>query len=183
MIRPVHKIIRRNNTQRIDFSIGILTYISVPKELIDKESFEKIYKKVTETTKGDRNEFKLRRSSKNLLNQAKKDKKSAKKILKKVNKIDTELKKTTNDVISINDPESRWMLNKKSKWEFDYNLQIGVDDYKGIIISSSLTQNPTDVFELIPQIEQIKVIEQISGISNATLYRKRKLKELEGEIK
>ena len=75
---------------------------SVPKELIDKESFEKIYKKVTETTKGDRNEFKLRRSSKNLLNQAKKDKKSAKKILKKVNKIDTELKKTTNDVISIN---------------------------------------------------------------------------------
>ena len=129
---------------------------SVPKELIDKESFEKIYKKVTETTKGDRNEFKLRRSSKNLLNQAKKDKKSAKKILKKVNKIDTELKKTTNDVISINDPESRWMLNKKSKWEFDYNLQIGVDDYKGIIISSSLTQNPTDVFELIPQIEQIK---------------------------
>ena len=41
----------------------------------------------------------------------------------KVEKIDSELKKTTNDVISINDPESRWMLNKKSKWEFDYNLQ------------------------------------------------------------
>ena len=131
---------------------------SVPKELIDKESFEKIYKKVIETTKGDRNEFKLRRSSKKLLEQAQKDKKSAKKILKKVEKIDTELQKTTNDVISINDPESRWMLNKKSKWEFDYNLQIGVDDYKGIIVSSSLTQNPTDVFELIPQIEQIKSI-------------------------
>jgi len=50
------------------------------------------------------------------------------------------------------------MLNKKSKWEFDYNLQISVDDYKGIIVSSSLTQNPTDVFELIPQIEQVKSI-------------------------
>ena len=48
------------------------------------------------------------------------------------------------------------MLNKKSKWEFNYNLQIGIDEYKGIIVSSSLTQNPTDVFELIPQIEQIK---------------------------
>ncbi|WP_288267168.1 IS1182 family transposase [uncultured Methanobrevibacter sp.] len=129
---------------------------SVPKELIDKKSFEEIYKKVTESTKGDRNEFKLRRSSKKLLDQAKKDKKSAKKVLQKVEKIDSELKKTTNDVISINDPESRWMLNKKSKWEFDYNLQIGVDEYKGIIVSSSLTQNPTDVFELIPQIEQIK---------------------------
>ncbi|WP_407413888.1 transposase, partial [Methanobrevibacter sp.] len=76
--------------------------------------------------------------------------------MQKVEKIDSELKKTTNDVISINDPESRWMLNKKSKWEFDYNLQIGVDEYKGIIVSSSLTQNPTDVFELIPQMEQIK---------------------------
>ena len=52
---------------------------SVPKELIDKGSFEKIYKKVTETTKGDRNEFKLRRSSKKLLDQAKKIKNQPKK--------------------------------------------------------------------------------------------------------
>lgn len=87
----------------------------------------------------------------------KKIKKSAKKVLQKVEKIDSELKKTKkNDAISIKDPESRWMLNKKSKWEFNYNLQIGIDEYKGIIVSSSLTQNPTDVFELIPQIEQIK---------------------------
>ena len=78
---------------------------SVPKELIDKKSFEEIYKKVTESTKGDRNEFKLRRSSRKLLDQAKKDKKSAKKVLQKVEKIDSELKKTTNDVISINDPD------------------------------------------------------------------------------
>ena len=48
------------------------------------------------------------------------------------------------------------MFNKKSKEEFDYNLQIGVYEYKGIIILSSLTQNPTNVFELISQIEQIK---------------------------
>ena len=96
-----------------------------------KKSFEKIYKKVTETIKGDRNEFKLQKSSKKLLDQAKKDKKSAKKVLQKFEKIDSELKKTTNNVISTNDPESRWMLNKKSKWEFDYNLQIGVDEYKG----------------------------------------------------
>ena len=36
------------------------------------------------------------------------------------------------------------------------SLQIGLDEYKEIIASSSLTQNPTDVFKLIPQIEQIK---------------------------
>jgi len=42
---------------------------------LTKKSFEEIYKKVTKTTKGNRNEFKLRRSSKKLLDQAKKDKK------------------------------------------------------------------------------------------------------------
>lgn len=71
------------------------------------------------------------------------------------------------------------MLNKKSKWEFDYNLQIGVNEYKGIIVSSSLTQNPTDVFELIPQIEQIKetfgaLAPKYTNFSRQRLLNKRK---------
>ena len=37
---------------------------------------------------------------------------------KKSQKIDSQLKKTTNDVISITS-QSQWMLNKKIKWEFD----------------------------------------------------------------
>ena len=48
------------------------------------------------------------------------------------------------------------MMNKKGKWEWDYNAQIIVDEYKGIILSSYITQNPTDHFELIPSIEQLK---------------------------
>ena len=28
----------------------------------------------------------------------------------------------------MNDPETHWMKNKKNQWEYDYNLQIGVDD-------------------------------------------------------
>ena len=48
------------------------------------------------------------------------------------------------------------MLNKKGKWEWDYNAQIIVDEYKGIILSSYVTQNPTDHFELIPSIEQLE---------------------------
>ena len=50
----------------------------MPKELIDK--------KLTETTKGYRNKFKLRRTSKKLLDQAKKDKKSAKKSFAEIRK-------------------------------------------------------------------------------------------------
>ena len=48
------------------------------------------------------------------------------------------------------------MKNKKGKWEWDYNAQIIVDEYKGIILTSYVTQNPTDHFELIPSIEQLK---------------------------
>ncbi|WP_225370591.1 hypothetical protein [Methanobrevibacter arboriphilus] len=48
------------------------------------------------------------------------------------------------------------MLNKKSQWEFDYNLQIGVDDFKGIMLSIGISNNPTDFNELIPQIIQIE---------------------------
>ena len=31
-----------------------------------------------------------------------------------------------------------------------------MDEYKGIILSSYITQNPTDHFELIPSIEQLE---------------------------
>ena len=60
------------------------------------------------------------------------------------------------DIISINDPDARFMKNKKWKWEFDYNGQIAVDDYKGIILASYITDNSTDYYELIPLMEQVQ---------------------------
>lgn len=48
------------------------------------------------------------------------------------------------------------MKNKKGKWEFDYNGQIAVDDYKGIILASYITDNSTDYYELIPLMEQVQ---------------------------
>lgn len=47
-------------------------------------------------------------------------------------------------------------MNKKGKWEWDYNVQTIVDEYRGIILSSYITQNSTDHFELIPSIEQLE---------------------------
>lgn len=60
------------------------------------------------------------------------------------------------DIISINDPDACFMKNKKGKWEFDYNGQIAVDDYKGIILASYITNNSTDYYELIPLMEQVQ---------------------------
>lgn len=70
------------------------------------------------------------------------------------------------DVISINDSDACFMKNKKGKWEFDYNGQIAVDDYKGIILASYITNNPTDYYELIPLMEQLQ--SNLSEIYDAT---------------
>ena len=99
---------------------------------------------------------KFKSSSKKLLKQAQKNKKSHERVLDKINRLEEEFEKSNQKTININDPETRWMLNKKNQWEFDYNLQIGVDDYKGIMLSIGISNNPTDFHELIPQIIQIE---------------------------
>jgi transposase len=47
------------------------------------------------------------------------------------------------------------MMNKKNRMELSYNIQLAVDYESGIILSNSVTQDPTDHHQLIPQIEQI----------------------------
>lgn len=106
-------------------------------------------KKINESSKDNRNKDKLISSSKKLLKQAE-DK--PKKILKKIET----LEESGKDIISINDSDACFMKNKKGKWEFDYNGQIAVDDYKGIILVSYITNNPTDYYELIPLMEQVQ---------------------------
>ena len=129
---------------------------SIPKNLTKKESFDKIYDKINKDSAQSKNSPKFKSSSKKLLKQAQKDKKSREKFLDKINRLEDELEKSNQKTININDPETRWMLNKKNLWEFDYNLQIGVDDYKGIMLSVGISNNPTDFNELMPQIEQIE---------------------------
>ena len=57
--------------------------------------------------------------------------------------------------ISLTDPYSRFMKNKKGKTELSYNIQNIVDCESGIIIQSSLTQDPTDHYQLKPQIGKL----------------------------
>lgn len=136
-----------------DMELGEESGNGVPETLTDKEKFKEVYEKINESSKDNRNKDKLISSSKKLLKQAE-DK--PKKILKKIETLEEKLKESEKDIISINDPDARFMKNKKGKWEFDYNGQIAVDDYKGIILASYITNNPTDYYELIPLMEQVQ---------------------------
>ena len=139
--------------QEEDLELGEESGNNIPESLTNKEKFNKTYEKVKKSSKENRNKDKLRSSSKKLLKQAKKN---PQKILEKVEKLEEKVKESEKDVISINDPDARFMLNKKGKWEFDYNGQIAVDEHKGIIIASYVTNNPTDYNELIPLMEEFK---------------------------
>lgn len=139
--------------QQEDEELGDESGNSVLESLTDKEKFKETVKEIQESSKNNRNKDKLRSSSLNLLKQAEKN---PEKVLKKLNELEEKVKESPKDIISINDPDARLMMNKKGKWEWDYNAQIIVDEYKGIILSSYITQNPTDHFELIPSIEQLK---------------------------
>ena len=136
-----------------DEELGEESGNSVPETLIDEEKFKEVFEKVNNSSKDNRNKHKLRASSKKLLKQAEEN---PEKILKKVETLEEKLNESEKDVISINDPDARLMKNKKGRWEFDYNAQIAVDEYKGIIIASHVTNNPSDHYELIPAIKQVK---------------------------
>ena len=67
-----------------------------------------------------------------------------------------------NDVekISLTDPESRFIKNKKGRIELGYNTQLTVDHKKGIIIANDVCQDRNDSHQLKPQ---LKLVEQYCG--------------------
>ena len=80
-----------------------------------------------------------------------------KKALKQINNLEQKLEESGKDIISISDSDARMMINKKGRWEFCYNYQIAVDAESGIIVSTDLTQNPTDFNELQPQNREFRI--------------------------
>lgn len=74
----------------------------------------------------------------------------------KINKASIELQKSGQNAVSLTDPESRFMKNKKGKTEFAYNFQATVDTVSGLIIGGSVVQDPTDHYQLKPQISCVE---------------------------
>ena len=130
----------------------------MPSELKSKKRVRELIESVREENSDSKNENKLRKTSEKLLKQAHKGPEQKDQVLKKLDHTEKELKKTKQKTISLTDPESRWMMNKKHRMEFAYNIQIAVDENSGIILANTVTQDPTDHHQLIPQIEQINEI-------------------------
>ena len=74
-------------------------------------------------------------------------------VMKKLDKAEEELTKSGQGAVSITDPESRFMENKKNLIELSYNPQITVDHDSGIIFANDVTQDCTDHNQLQSQVE------------------------------
>ena len=59
--------------------------------------------------------------------------------------------------ISLTDPESRWMIDKKENIGLNYNYQVAVDSKNGMVVGQYLTQNATDSKELFEMLNEIKI--------------------------
>ena len=126
----------------------------MPPELKSKKRVKELIESVRKENSDTKNETKLRKTSEKLLKQASQSPEQKELVFKKLEKAENELKKTKQKTVSLTDPESRWMINKKNRIELSYNMQIAVDYNSGIILANSVTQDPTDHHQLIPQIEQ-----------------------------
>ena len=126
----------------------------MPPELKSKKRVKELIESVRKENSDSKNETKLRKTSEKLLKQASQSPEQKKLVLKKLDHAEKELKKTKQKTVSLTDPESRWMMNKKNRMELSYNMQLAVDYNSGIILANSVTQDPTDHHQLIPQIEQ-----------------------------
>ena len=122
----------------------------LPPELDTKEKIRKKIKEI-EQSQGK----KLKRAAKTIIEaHATGDENQKKKIEEKINKAEVEIKKSGQKAVSITDPESRFMENKKKRNELSYNPQITVDHDSGIIVANDVTQDCTDHHQLQPQLKK-----------------------------
>lgn len=120
------------------------------------DSKEKIRKKIEEIESASGK--KMKRAAKKIIEQhAFGDEKQKKKIEGKVRKAEEEIDKSGQKAVSLSDPESRFMENKKKRKELSYNPQITADHTSGIIVANDVTQDCTDHGQLEPMMDQTMV--------------------------
>jgi transposase len=126
---------------------------------------EKILEKINEIEEASGK--KMKNAEKNIIKQhALGDENDKEEVMKKLDKAEEELTKSGQGAVSITDPESRFMENKKKRKELSYNSQITVDHDSGIILANDVTQDCTDHYQLQPQVEMTE--ENIDGLPEGT---------------
>jgi transposase len=126
---------------------------------------EKIREKINEIEEASGQ--KMKGAAKNIIEQhALGDENDKEKVMEKLDKAEEELTKSGQGAVSITDPESRFMENKKKRIELSYNPQITVDHDSGIILANGVTPDCTDHNQLEPQIELAE--ENLGGLLEGT---------------
>ena len=92
----------------------------------------------------------------NLLKNALLTDKTAKKVLKRLEHMRENIHNENS--ISIVDPDSRHMEDKKGIMGLNYNYQVGIDSKFGFMIDNYITQNPNDQNELINIVKRLNNI-------------------------
>lgn len=83
-------------------------------------------------------------------------------VIGKIKNAEQKLMMSGQKVVSVSDPEARFMVNKKKRIELSYNPQITVDHGSGIIVANDVTQDCIDREQLQPQME--KTEENLGGL-------------------
>lgn len=115
--------------------------------------------KIREILEDDDGEFKgkLHKAGFNLIKSyVKGDAEEKQKVQQTISKAREELNKSEQKAVSLTDPESRFMKNKKGHTELSYNYQTAVDSDTSIIVASIVSANPTDHKLLKPVIEEVE---------------------------
>lgn len=73
-----------------------------------------------------------------------------------VKKAKDELENNQLDKVSLTDPESRFMKNKKGRIEYSYSPQITTDDKSNLIVANDVCQDVCDINQLKPQVELVE---------------------------
>lgn len=128
-----------------------LSHENITGKMVEKQ-IEKIKKEDQMLKKEER----LHKAEHQMIREGLKSEKGKKSALKKLEHAQEELKKTDQDTVSLSDPESKWMLGKDGKIGLNYNVQNTVDHKSGIVVATEVTQDPTDHYQFIPQIEQVE---------------------------
>jgi transposase len=135
---------------------------------------------------------KIKNKIKNYIKKSKKEGEDFKAVVEEdLKEIKSTMEKNELENISLTDPDSRLMKNKKGKSELSYNPQI-TSDGNGFILANEVTQDGNDLNQLIPQVELVEEnvgpLEKGTGVPADTGYDSAKNlkylkdKELEGYI-
>jgi len=138
------KSLKREHFEKLDEVIEKMIADDIEQDEID-EKFEK----EENLTNMDKRDFKRLVSEYRRV-------KDKKKLKKKFENVKKELKKNPEvKKVSLTDPESRMMQNKKRITESSYNVQFSVSKNQ-IILANDVCQDGHDVDQLIPQVEMVK---------------------------